>query len=109
MRQNMQLPKNSKTEVIKTISKAKASKEAPSSTSKSLKFRERSLSCVSIEYHSLKFNLSGKKISSWETVTAQFGIGIFHFAVICFIAQKTNLNKAFSLVKAPLVLVYFLT
>ncbi|MCC8399344.1 MAG: PD-(D/E)XK nuclease domain-containing protein, partial [Rickettsia endosymbiont of Platyusa sonomae] len=48
--------------------------------------RESSLSCVSIEYHSLKFNLSGKKISSWETVTAQFGIGIFHFAVICFIA-----------------------
>ncbi|WP_417905573.1 hypothetical protein [Candidatus Tisiphia endosymbiont of Micropterix aruncella] len=38
MKQNMQLPKDSKTKVMKTISKAKASKEVTSSASKSLKF-----------------------------------------------------------------------
>ncbi len=53
--------------------------------------REHSLNCVSIEYHTLEFNLSGKKISSCETVTAQFGIGIFHLAVICFICRSQDL------------------
>ena len=62
-----------------------------------------------IAFYSLKFNLSGKKISSCETVNAQLDMGIFHFSVILFIAQNANLNKAFSEVKDPLVLVYFLT
>jgi hypothetical protein len=42
-------------------------------------------------------------------VNAQFGIGILHFSVIWFIAQNTNLNKAFSEVNAPLVFVYLRT
>ena len=40
--------------------------------------------------------LSGKKISSCEIVIAQFGIGIFHFSVILFIAQNISLNKTLS-------------
>ncbi len=62
-----------------------------------------------LHFHPLKFSLSGKKISSCEMVSAQFWIGMFHLAVICFIAQNTNLNKAFSLVNDPLVFVYFRT